>query len=90
MHWAIIIIFSDESGFAISECQSMCPQACQLKSYGTSLSYASLSAINMDSRLLKNLTNLQTKYHYALDMQQVGKSLQFVLFSCLFYMPHTM
>ena len=61
---------SDVSGFPISECQSNCPQACEIRSYGASLSYASLSSV-LDSVVLEIMANYQENYRQALEIYQV-------------------
>ena len=63
-----------------------CPQACQLKSYGTTLSYASLSSYNTEELLGDNHTDLYEKYSHALEMQNVSAA--FILFDVS--MPNSM
>ena len=63
-----------------------CPQACQLKSYGTTLSYASLSSYNTEELLGDNHTDLYEKYSHALEMQNVSAA--FIIFDVS--MPNSM
>ena len=61
---------SDVTGFQFSDCE--CPNGCQVKEYGAELSYAALSTLSVNSLLNASTSDLRSKYHHVLQIQQAG------------------
>ena len=47
-----------------------CPNACEVKSYGVEMSYATLSSLSVQSLLTTDVLTLKTKYHKALEIRE--------------------
>ena len=63
------LLGADLAGFRFSDCE--CPTACGATSYETELSYAALSTLSVNSLLDKDKAYLISKYHHALEIEQV-------------------
>ena len=66
---AFLFLSADLTGFRFPDCE--CPNACGATSYGIELSYAALSTLSVNSLLNKDKANLTSKYHHALEIEQV-------------------